>query len=186
MYTIFRSFILNIHGGCCLFSHITIKTNKKIKKKANTSSAFNPCWSSASTIYQNNLAKERSEKKCGAHTHVHQLSRFSSQYSRRLLSILAQPNTNNTQKNKRGLLCKLLLFCVLHLQQLSLTNIAIAIKKMQSTHACTPSFATSLTNIHVGCYLFSHNLNNNIKTRAQEILTKFMHHSFFNNATTFV
>ena len=112
MYTIFRSFILNIHGGCCLFSHITIKTNKKIKKKANTSSAFNPCWSSASTIYQNNLAKERSEKKCGAHTHVHQLSRFSSQYSRRLLSILAQPNTKQKQKNTVGF-HRNLLYCFL-------------------------------------------------------------------------
>ena len=30
-------------------------------------------------------------------------------------------------------------------------------KKMRSTHACTPSFATFHRNIHVGCCLFSHN-----------------------------
>ena len=30
------------------------------------------------------------------------------------------------------------------------------IKKMRSTHACTPTFATFRANIHVGCCLFSH------------------------------
>ena len=29
-------------------------------------------------------------------------------------------------------------------------------KKMRSTHACTPSFATFFSNIHVSCCLFSH------------------------------
>ena len=38
----------------------------------------------------------QSKKKCGAHTHVHQLSLTSAQYSRRLLSILAQQLPNIT------------------------------------------------------------------------------------------
>ena len=41
------------------------------------------------------------KKKCGAHTHVHHLSRISLQYSRRLLSILAQEKTNR-HKNQNS------------------------------------------------------------------------------------
>ena len=42
-------------------------------------------------LSKHRLQKKWSEKKCGAHTHVHHLSQLSFQYSRRLLSILAQP-----------------------------------------------------------------------------------------------
>ena len=50
------------------------------------------------------------KKKCGAHTHVHHLSQlFSRQYSRRLLSILAQLQAELTQL-KQELLLVLLLF----------------------------------------------------------------------------
>ena len=45
------------------------------------------------------------KKKCGAHTHVHQLSRLSSQYSRRLLSILAQKKYNPPPSQKVTYLC---------------------------------------------------------------------------------
>ena len=88
--------ILNIHVGCCLFSHIT-----KITKHNNYLSHiiclgnFVVCFVIIN-IPKTNLIKERSEK------------------------------------------------------------------KMRSTHACTPFFATSLLNIHVGCCLFSH--NSTIKT----------------------
>ena len=51
--------------------------NYKVAKKTN--------------IRKTNFVKERSEKKYGAHTHAHHLSATSSsQYSRQLLSILAQ------------------------------------------------------------------------------------------------
>ena len=45
-------------------------------------------------VMQFELSKSAKKKKCGAHTHVHHLSLFFSQYSRRLLSILAHPRNH--------------------------------------------------------------------------------------------
>ena len=47
------------------------------------------------------IRKAKRKKKCGAHTHAHHLSQLSYQYSRRLLSILAQLH-KKTNKQKTG------------------------------------------------------------------------------------
>ena len=51
------------------------------------------CGASSTTLLFICTVVHKKREKCGAHTHVHQLSLFSSQYSRRLLSILAQQNS---------------------------------------------------------------------------------------------
>ena len=55
--------------------------------------------------YKTNLAKERSEKKNAEHTRMYTIFRnFSRQYSRRLLSILAQLNFNEYKRISCGII----------------------------------------------------------------------------------
>ena len=85
----------NIHVGCCLFSHKP-KINKKQKQHRFVALTFGIdfLFFVCSNITTCTVVQRKRRKKCGAHTHVHHLSRISlSQYSRRLLSILAQPTT---------------------------------------------------------------------------------------------
>ena len=94
MYTIFRaSLSLNIHVGCCLFSHNFSKL-KTIKINDFARRVVNNCFLAATSSF-----------------------------------LFNELNKSEAQK------------------------------KMRSTHACTPSFATFLSNIHVGCCLFSHKYN---------------------------
>ena len=101
---------------------------------------------------------------------------FSTQYSRRLLSILAQPIIKNIKHDERFVMC-CLSFNTHRTRQRDLlttcTIVHINKKKMRSTHACTPSFATFLLNIHVGCCLFSHTINNKMTTKNSDPFSLF-------------
>ena len=93
--------LLNIHVGCCLFSHNQTANVNETKK------VFCVCkpFYSVSFAFLNYLKLAQlcnTKKKCGAHTHVHHLSHLSSQYSRRLLSILALPQNQNTKKQNKS------------------------------------------------------------------------------------
>ena len=86
---------------------------------------------------------------------------FHPQYSRRLLSILAQHIKNKKTINRVGHSALIVFKCT---ESLLTTFCKLKIiwnsdyknKKMRSTHTCTPTFVHSLLNIHVGCCLFSH------------------------------
>ena len=114
---------------------------------------------------------QRKEKKNAEHTRMYTIFRnFLLQYSRRLLSILAQHQYNN--QTTTTVICfdeSLLWLCFDCCDVTSITCTVVQHKKkMRSTHACTPSFAHLSLNIHVGCCLFSHNYNQNtnIKIRS--------------------
>ena len=103
------------------------------------------------------------KEKNAEHTRMYTIFRaFSTQYSRRLLSILAQTKPKQT-KTKQCVVSDALFVFVLedryYIVQNQFAQLCIKIKKMRSTHACTPSFAHLFLNIHVGCCLFSHKQN---------------------------
>ena len=90
MHTIFRNFSRNIHVSCCLFSHKKNKTNKhQIVRVA-------PCYLKFVLFCIDLITYRtvvRQNKKNIRHTCMHTIFRnFPRQYSRRLLSILAQLN----------------------------------------------------------------------------------------------
>ena len=91
MYTIFRNFLRQYSRR--LLSILAQPFNIKTKNKSDVVTALWFNWFLCSYIYAllNEFYKRaKRKKKCGAHTHVHHLSQLSHQYSRRLLSILAQ------------------------------------------------------------------------------------------------
>ena len=81
------------------------------------------------------------------HTCTPSFRTLSSQYSRRLLSILAQLKYSKAKKTKKILSLRIFSFFALsiiyNICKRSLTKSTI--KKMRSTHACTPTFALSLS-----------------------------------------
>ena len=98
MHTIFRAFLLNIHVGCCLFSHDSIKLphNKTLRFVLQLNSF------GGRNLYntlRNELNKraQRIKKMRSTHACTPSFAHFSRQYSRRLLSILAQ---HHSQQNK--------------------------------------------------------------------------------------
>ena len=111
---------------------------------------------------QTNFKKAKHKKKCGAHTHVHHSSQLSSSIFTSVV-VYSRTTTQKKKTTKKCVVSRTLLFLILrgHVyfsnKHAQLCNTK---KKMRSTHACTPSFATFLLNIHVGCCLFSHNLTN--------------------------
>ena len=70
--------LLNIHVGCCLFSHEKHNKKKKIKSVVQALLVF--LWCCLHVTFQKRFAQlcNTKEKKCGAHTHVHHLSQLSS------------------------------------------------------------------------------------------------------------
>ena len=70
---------------------------------------------------------------------------FSSQYSRRLLSILAQPYSQQTQKKNIMILLLRVIMNFVFVATVYTANLhsCATQKKMRSTHTCTPTFASS-------------------------------------------
>ena len=102
MHTHFRRLSSNIHVGCCLFSH----KNNQIHVEETVVLSWHyylpwRVWFTITTL--NNNCTVVQHKKNTEHTHMHtNFRRFSSQYSRRLLSILAHPQQQKTIRNISG------------------------------------------------------------------------------------
>ena len=77
----------NIHVGCCLFSHNKKKT--KIKNKGGVKSSPLVFVLRDSSLYKKKTIKKK-RKKRSAHACTHNCAAHETQYSRRLLSILAR------------------------------------------------------------------------------------------------
>ena len=112
----FRNF-LTIFTSVVVYSRTTKRPKKQKKKQKWHRVAFNFfvfLWSQL--IHLNTCTVVQiTKKKCGAHTHVHHLSRISSsQYSRRLLSILARTNKKKKQKKSKRIIVLGLIFCLHH------------------------------------------------------------------------
>ena len=131
-------------------------------------------------FFKLNLIKERSEKKNAEHTRMHTISRnFLTQYSRRLLSILAQQTRTNKKTNNTRFVMRTVVISFFVCFNVKTAQTCGAQKKMRSTHACTPSFAPFLLNIHVGCCLFSHISNQpKIKTNLVVLCIANLQHYF--------
>ena len=106
---------------------------------------FTLCFVCNEFYFKELLDKSAQQKKNAEHTHMHTIFRnFLCQYSRRLLSILA-PQKRHTNKTKQRDLCVCrvsLLFVCLSVINLQTCTVVQHKKKIRSTHACTPSFAT--------------------------------------------
>ena len=86
----FAHFLLNIHVSCCLFSHIT-NNNSQTNIRVVQIALIIVSYCEETTIISIIINKKRSAKKNAEHTRMYTIFRASSsQYSRRLLSILAQ------------------------------------------------------------------------------------------------
>ena len=92
MYTIFRNFLFTIFTSVVVYSRTTKeKHQKKPLRDVSQSSLKCDVFRCRNNYTPNLIKRAKRKKKCGAHTHVHHLfATLSSQYSRRLLSILAQ------------------------------------------------------------------------------------------------
>ena len=114
---------------------------------------------------------KKKRKKRSTHICMHNCATQRTQYSRRLLSILAQPVVNTKQKKKEEC-CKYSLRCLLMRSHRLMKNDEEK-KCGAHTHVRT-TVQLSERNIHVGCCLFSHNINIKIiKKRKSEILMHF-------------
>ena len=103
----------------------------------------------------------KTKKKCGAHTHVHHsFATFFSQYSRQLLSILAQPEYNN--QTTTTVICfdeSLLRLCFDCCGVTFITCTVVQHKRKKNaehTRMYAIFRASFSLNIHGGCCLFSH------------------------------
>ena len=94
MYTNFRSFLSQYSRR--LLSILAQHPQQRTRQRKWCECCLLVRWIVGASLYSPHCIKAKHKKKCGAHTHVRQLSQLSSQYSRWLLSILAQlSQTNN-------------------------------------------------------------------------------------------
>ena len=103
----FAVFFLNIHVGCCLFSHIH-NSIKKFQIICGVSFFDHRMKYTATDEHQLTCTVVQNIKKNAEHTHMYTILRtLSSQYSRRLLSIVARPNQQKKIKLTKRYECLL-------------------------------------------------------------------------------
>ena len=160
MYTIFRTFSSQYSRRLLSILARTKNNNKKTKLCCVATHDI-ICFLLLSSIYfiTNLHSCANKIKKNAEHTRMYTNFRaFSSQYSRRLLSILAHHKKQKRKKTNRHDLPMRTVFVFLFCCNSEFSTFAqlCNTKKIRSTHTCTPLFATFYRNIHVGCCLFSH------------------------------
>ena len=148
-----------VHLSFSIFTSVVVysRTPPKNKNKNRTvdySAALGFLFLSFHLYFVNEHSKSEA-KKNAEHTRMYTIfSCILSQYSRRLLSILARPQRIIPQKTQE-ICCNALLLWDYSFFKEDCTKVRSK-KKMHSTHACTPSFTPFFLNIHVSCCLFSH------------------------------
>ena len=95
----------NIHVGCCLFSHNNPHTPQKTKCCLNAAFSKGGVWGKFKCL------RIKKRKKRSTHACTHNCAARETQYSRRLLSILAQQKKSIPQNKEYGLVINSLRFC---------------------------------------------------------------------------
>ena len=93
----------NIHVGCCLFSHDQNKKKKSKKNKCCRQRLNSNNAAVTTSSFLKVMIKKRKKTKNGAHTYVCTTVQLAkTQYSRQLLSILAQPILKKKNKKEKS------------------------------------------------------------------------------------